>query len=81
MKHDTAHEHHRDQSIPSVNPTQFALVRLDRLITLIAHYEAMKVDAETLPASPSRPPLAYVVATLAELRRELLAREGEGWAA
>ncbi len=72
------HEY-RDQSIPTVNPpTQFALVRLDRLITLIAHYEAIKVDAQTLPAAPDHPPLVYVEATLAELRRELRLREGEG---
>ncbi len=73
------HEHHSDQSTPRVNrPTQFALVRLDRLVTLITHHEAMKVDAETLPPAPHRPPIAYIEATLAELRRELRLREGEG---
>ncbi len=66
------------QSTPGVNgPTQFALVRLDRLVHLIAHYEALRVDAETLPPAPHRPPLAYITATLAELRRELTARECE----
>ncbi len=75
------HEH-RDQSIPTVNPpTQFAFVRLDRLITLITHYEALRVDAQTLPAAPHRPPMAYVERTLCELRRELRLREGEGVAA
>ncbi len=75
------HEY-RDQSIPNVNrPTQFALVRLDRLVTLISHYEALKVDAETLPPSLDRPPLPYVERTLRELRRELMAREGEATAA
>ncbi len=70
------------QSTPGVNgPTQFTLVRLDRLITLIAHYEGLRIDAEQLPASPDRPPLAYVERTLAELRRELRLREGEGVAA
>ncbi len=76
------HEHHSDQSTPRVNrPTQFALVRLDRLVTLISHYEAMKVDAQTLPTAPHRPPLHYVEHTLAELRRELRLREGEGMVA
>lgn len=78
----TSLHEYRDQSIPNVNrPTQFALVRLDRLITLIWHYEAMKVDAETLPATPERPPLHYVQHILRELRRELMAREGEATAA
>ncbi len=78
----TSLHEYRDQSIPNGNPpTQFALVRLDRLITLIWHYEAMKVDAETLPATLDRPPLPYVERMLAELRRELMAREGEGAAA
>ncbi len=76
------HEHHRDQSIPNVNPaTQFALVPITRLLTLIWHYEALRVDAETLPPAPDRPPLSYVERTLRELRRELMAREGEGVAA
>ena len=78
------HEH-REQSIPNVNswtgPTQFSLVPIDRLVYLVSHYEAMKVDAETLPASPDRPPLPYVERTLRELRRELLAREWEATAA
>ncbi len=82
MKHDTAHEHHSGQSIPNVNPpTQFALVPVGRLLTLIWHYEAMKVDAETLPPAAHRPPLAYVERTLRELRRELTARECEAVAA
>ncbi len=64
-----------------IRPTQFALIRLDRLVYLVQHYEALRVDAESLPPAPDRPPLAYVNRTLAELRRELLAREGEGQAA
>ncbi len=75
------HEHHRDQSIPSVNPTQFALTPVGRLVYLIGHYEALRVDAETLPASPDRPPLAYVERMLRELHRELRLREGEATAA
>ncbi len=71
------HEHHRDQSIPNVNPTQFALVPIGRVIFLIERYEAMKVDATTPPSAP----LAYIERTLCELRRELLSREGEGVAA
>ncbi len=65
----------------SIRPTQFALIRLDRLVYLVQHYEALRIDAESLPPAPDRPPLAYVNRTLAELRRELLAREGEGQAA
>ncbi len=77
-----SHDDTESQYLPEpTQPTQFALVRLDRLITLIGHYETLRIDAETLPASPSRPPLAYVEATLSELRRELVAREGEGVAA
>ncbi len=64
-----------------IRPTQFALIRLDRLVYLVQHYEALRVDAESLPPAPDRPPLAYVNRTLAELRRELVAREGEGVAA
>ena len=79
---DSIHEHRRDQSIPPVNDaTQFALVRLDRLVYLIGHYEALKVDAETLPPAAHRPPLAYVHRSLCKLRRELRLREGAGQAA
>ncbi len=81
MKHDTAHEHHSGQSSPPVNETQFALVPIDRLVYLLSHYEAMKIDGETLPASPDHPPLPYVERMLAELRRELTAREWEATAA
>ncbi len=68
-------------STPNVNATQFALVPVGRLLTLIWHYEAMKVDAETLPPVPDRPPLSYVERTLRELRQELTARESEAVAA
>ncbi len=74
---DILHEHHLEQSIPYVNATQFALLSLDRMIFLIERYEALRVDAENLPASPHRPPLPYVTHTLAELRRELRLREDE----
>ncbi len=57
------------------------MLPIDRIVFLIERYEGLRLDAQTLPPAPHRPPLAYVVATLAELRRELLAREGEGWAA
>ncbi len=77
------HEHkpHPEQSIRSVNPTQFSMLPLDRVIFLIQRYEALRVDAETLPTAPYRPPLAYVEATLAQLRRQLIAREYEAVAA
>ncbi len=75
MKHDTAHEHHTGQSTLNVKPTQFALVRLDRLLYLVQHYEALRVDAESLPPAPDRPPLAYVEHVLHELRRELRSRD------
>lgn len=82
MKHDTAHEHHSGQSIPNGDPpTQFTLLPVERLVFLIERYSSLRVDAETLPPAPHRPPLSYVAATLAELRRELTAREGEGEAA
>ena len=58
-----------------VEPTRFALVAPGRLVDLIARYEGLRVDAEHLPPAPHRPPLAYVEATLVELRRELQARE------
>ena len=64
------------RQIPNPNPpTQFALVPPGRLVHLIAHYEAMRVAAEHLPPAPHRPPPDYVRRTLAELRRELVARE------
>jgi hypothetical protein len=69
------------QSTLNVKPTQFALVRLDRLVYLVQHYESLRIDAEALPPAPHRPPLSYVEATLSELRRELHLREGEGVAA
>ncbi len=56
-------------------PTQFALVPPGRLVYLIVHYEAIRDTAEHLPPGPDRPPIAYVEATLDELRRELVARE------
>ncbi len=65
------------QSTPGVNgPTQFALTSIDRIVFLLTRYEALRVDATILPPAPHRPPLAYVEATLSELRRELVAREG-----
>ena len=64
------------RQVPNPNPpTQFALVPPGRLVHLIGHYEAMRVDAEHLPPAPHRPPPDYVRRTLAELRRELVARE------
>ncbi len=78
MSHDVT----ESQYLPDpVQPTQFEMLPIDRVIFLIARYEGLRVDAQTLPAAPHRPPLAYVEATLAELRRELMAREGEGVAA
>ncbi len=62
-------------------PTQFALVPIDRVIFLIQRYEGLRLDAESLPPDPSRPPIGYVERTLSELRRELVAREGEAAAA
>ena len=41
----------------------------------ISHYQGLHTDALHLPPSPHRPPLPYVQRTLAELRRELVARE------
>ncbi len=78
MKHDTAHEHHTGQSIPSVNPTQFEMLPIDRIVFLITRYEGLRVDTEHLPPDPTRPPISYITHILAELRRELMAREGEG---
>ncbi len=59
-----------------IRPTQFTLTPVNRIIFLIERYEGLRVDATTLPSAPHRPPLAYVEATLSELRRELVAREG-----
>ncbi|MDP9471587.1 MAG: hypothetical protein M3Q71_13130 [Chloroflexota bacterium] len=70
------------QSTPGVNsPTQFALTSIDRIVFLIERYEGLRVDAETLPPDPTRPPISYITHTLAELRRELTARESEAVAA
>ncbi len=55
--------------------TQFTLLPIGRLVTLIGHYGGLHVDALPLPPDSSRLPLAYVNAILDELRLELRRRE------
>ena len=55
--------------------TQFALIPVGRLIHLVSHYGALRVDAIYLPPDPFRPPLNYIDRTLCELRTELRLRE------
>ena len=58
-----------------IQTTQFSLLSSARLVGLIHRYEGMRVDVLHLPPIPTKPPLDYVDAILAELRTELRRRE------